>query len=138
MAKSASITKVQLRSWFAELSFSEQQGVLTDLTGAHNAAKHKQIEALRSELALLESGTAPIKANGRGKLNGHGKTNGKTIAVAKRRGPKAGVKVAPKYRDRKSNLTWTGRGLQPLWVREHVKKGGALDDLLIKTMRKAV
>jgi DNA-binding protein H-NS len=126
MARSAVITKAQLRSWFADLSFNEQKSVLKDLSDAHNSAKHAQIEALRSELALLESEAASTKANG----------HGKAIALTTRKGPRAGTKVAPKYRDRKSNVTWTGRGLQPLWVREHVKKGGTLEDLLIRTTRK--
>jgi DNA-binding protein H-NS len=127
MAKTSGITKGQLRSWFAQLPFTEQKSVLIDLTNAHNEAKSNEIQALRSKLALLESGETPATRNGHRKVR----------ETAKRRGPMAGVKVAPKYQDRKSNLTWTGRGLQPIWVREFVKKGGKLDDLLIKKTRKA-
>lgn len=43
-----------------------------------------------------------------------------------------GGSVAPKYRNPASGETWTGRGRQPVWVREFVEKGGALESLLIK------
>ncbi len=40
--------------------------------------------------------------------------------------------VAPKYRNpAKASETWTGRGRQPIWVREYLEKGGKIEDLLI-------
>jgi DNA-binding protein H-NS len=39
--------------------------------------------------------------------------------------------VAPKYRDDKGN-TWSGRGLQPIWLREQIKGGKKLEDFAIK------
>lgn len=40
--------------------------------------------------------------------------------------------VAPKYRHPKDPAqTWTGRGKQPLWVREAIAGGKRLEDLLI-------
>lgn len=40
--------------------------------------------------------------------------------------------VAPKYRNPKDSAqTWTGRGKQPLWVREAIAGGKRLEDLLI-------
>ncbi|MEO8188545.1 MAG: H-NS histone family protein [Burkholderiaceae bacterium] len=39
----------------------------------------------------------------------------------------AGRKVAPKYRDPETNLTWTGRGRQPKWI-----QGKNVNDYLIK------
>lgn len=42
------------------------------------------------------------------------------------------MKVPPKYRHpRDKELTWTGRGNQPIWVRDYLEKGGSLDKLLI-------
>lgn len=38
---------------------------------------------------------------------------------------------APKYK--KGTETWSGRGRKPKWVEEHLKKGGSLDEFLIKT-----
>ena len=41
-------------------------------------------------------------------------------------------KVAPKYRNpADAEQTWTGRGKQPVWVREHLENGGTLDSITI-------
>lgn len=45
-----------------------------------------------------------------------------TPASAKR-AVKTGAKVAVKYRDRNTGDTWTGRGLQPKWLRAAVAAG---------------
>ena len=34
------------------------------------------------------------------------------------RSPSIGQKIAPKYRDEKSGLTWTGRGKPPKWIKD--------------------
>lgn len=43
----------------------------------------------------------------------------------------AGRKVAPKYRHPETGETWTGRGMQPRWVREYLEQGGDLESLRI-------
>jgi len=41
-------------------------------------------------------------------------------------------KVLPKYRNpERPSETWSGRGLQPHWVRAQLRKGKKFDDLLI-------
>jgi len=41
-------------------------------------------------------------------------------------------KVAPKYKNpANGDETWTGRGRQPLWVKEYVQNGGSLDQVTI-------
>ena len=43
-----------------------------------------------------------------------------------------GTKVAVKYRNPKdSSQTWTGRGRQPVWLAEAMKKGQKRDSFLI-------
>ena len=42
-----------------------------------------------------------------------------------------GVKVAPKYRDAATGQTWSGRGLQPNWLRAELAKGRSLAEFLI-------
>lgn len=44
--------------------------------------------------------------------------------------PKAGSgrKVAPKFRDAASGATWSGRGLQPRWLREALAAGRKLEE----------
>ncbi|MBS1170182.1 MAG: histidinol phosphate phosphatase [Burkholderiaceae bacterium] len=45
----------------------------------------------------------------------------------------AGSKVPPRYRHpEKNDLTWTGRGHQPVWVREWLAGGKSLEALRIK------
>jgi len=50
-----------------------------------------------------------------------------------KRPAKVRSKVAPKYQHpSKPGQTWTGRGRQPLWVKELVDGGASLDDLKIR------
>ncbi|MEM7720736.1 MAG: H-NS histone family protein [Pseudomonadota bacterium] len=43
-----------------------------------------------------------------------------------------GTKSAPKYRNPDDpTKTWTGRGRQPQWVKDHLASGGKLEKLLI-------
>ena len=58
-----------------------------------------------------------------------------TKKTAKKAAKKArtGAKVAPKYRNPADpKLTWTGRGKQPLWFADLLKKGKKAEELLIK------
>lgn len=41
-------------------------------------------------------------------------------------------KVAVKYKDSESGNQWTGRGLQPKWLREKLANGAKLEDFLVK------
>ncbi|MGQ7848672.1 H-NS histone family protein [Granulosicoccus sp. 3-233] len=57
----------------------------------------------------------------------------KTTAVRKKKkvAAKRG-KVPPKYRNpADADQTWTGRGKQPVWVREHLESGGTLESITI-------
>lgn len=46
--------------------------------------------------------------------------------------PRAGGgKVAPKYRNPDSGETWTGRGLQPKWLKAALSEGRKLDDFAL-------
>lgn len=55
----------------------------------------------------------------------------KTAKAAKPRKP--GKKVAPKYRNPANpKELWSGRGKQPRWLAEQVKKGKKVEEFLIK------
>ncbi len=41
------------------------------------------------------------------------------------------TKVAPKYRNAATGDTWTGRGLQPKWLKAALASGGKVDDFAI-------
>lgn len=84
----------------------------------------RQIKALSKKSGMTPQEVASLVTSGVGT-----KSKRKTKVVKKAR-----KKVPPKYKDpkNKSNL-WTGRGRKPKWVEEHLKKGGKLDALLIKS-----
>ena len=44
---------------------------------------------------------------------------------------KASGKVAPKYRNAATGETWTGRGLQPKWLKAAIAGGAKLEDFAI-------
>ena len=44
---------------------------------------------------------------------------------------KSGGKVEPKYRNAATGETWTGRGLQPKWLKAAVAGGAKLEDFAI-------
>jgi DNA-binding protein H-NS len=61
---------------------------------------------------------------------------GESVAAAsralmpKKRGSLAGTKVPAKYRGPKGEL-WAGRGAEPLWMRDAIKKGKKREDFFI-------
>lgn len=59
--------------------------------------------------------------------------HGLTMAdLSSRTKPKAGGgKVAPKYRDKASGDTWSGRGLQPRWLKAALASGKKLSDFAV-------
>ncbi len=60
-----------------------------------------------------------------------GKKTAKAAKAAKTRKP--GKKVAPKYRNpANAQELWSGRGKQPRWLAEQVKKGKKVEEFLIK------
>ena len=50
---------------------------------------------------------------------------------ALRRGAGAGTKVAAKYRDNTTGETWSGRGLQPKWLKAALANGRQLSDFAV-------
>lgn len=101
-----------LKDLLAQRAALEQQIAAAQRTEKADAVA--RIRALMTEygltLADLQLGPRPAKAQ---------------------RGPRAGGKVAPKYRDPASGNTWTGRGLQPRWLRDALAGGRKLGDFTI-------
>ena len=42
-----------------------------------------------------------------------------------------GVKLAPKYRDQATGETWSGRGLQPKWLKARLAAGAGLESFAV-------
>jgi len=104
-----------VKDWFSGLTFEVQQSVLQDFSQLVEFSKSERISALEKELASLRGAGGSVKGGRVSKPSS-----------------KKGVSIAPKYKDPVSENTWAGRGMQPVWVREYLKKRGTkLDDLLI-------
>lgn len=89
--------------------------------------KRKPIAGVRKKLIALAKAEGYTVAE----LFGGAKAPaaGKTAKASKT----AGKKVAPKYRNPANpKETWTGRGKQPRWLAEQVKKGKKVEEFLIK------
>ncbi len=93
---------------------------------AQKAAIEKQLE--EAQLQARSGAIAQVKA-----LMAE---NGLTMAdisqrpSASKRGS-SGTKVAAKYRDQATGDTWSGRGLQPKWLRAALTQGRQLSDFAV-------
>jgi DNA-binding protein H-NS len=87
---------------------------LLKLRGEVGNALSSRAEFLKKELTALGEHVDVTSGNGR-----------------RKRRSLAGRKVAPKYRNPKTDATWAGRGVQPVWLRDAVKSGKKLDSFLI-------
>ncbi len=92
---------------------------------AQKAAIERQIlEAQRTERAAAIAKVREL-------MEEHGLSlsdlSAKTASKAKR----TGVKVAPKYRDAATGNTWSGRGLQPNWLKQALAEGKKISDFQI-------
>jgi DNA-binding protein H-NS len=65
----------------------------------------------------------------------HGLTLGDVVAATKPAAKKAagtkGSTVAAKYRNPATGDTWSGRGLQPKWLRQEIEGGRKLEDFAV-------
>jgi DNA-binding protein H-NS len=94
-------------------------------------AKRAEIDKKISEARRQEHATAIAKI--RELMAEHGLTAADIAgkAPASRKGTVSAGKVPPKYRNTHTGETWTGRGLQPKWLRAAIDGGAKLDDFLI-------
>jgi DNA-binding protein H-NS len=93
--------------WFGNLSFDQQTDALGEMQGRHEQSRSAKRGELETQLAAL--GYGPTKRRGRPRANANGGGNGA------RKGRK--VKVKAKYRDPKTNETWSGRGRMAGWLK---------------------
>ena len=97
---------------------------LTDLL-AQKATLEKQIaDAQREERS---GALAQIKAL----MAEHGLTAADLTSRAGKPAKPGGTKVAAKYRNKATNETWSGRGLQPRWLKAALASGKKLADFAV-------
>jgi len=95
---------------------------LTDLL-AQKASLEKQIaDAQREERQAAISQVKSLMAE-------HGLTMADLDSRSKTKS--AGGKVAPKYRNKATGETWSGRGLQPRWLKAALASGKKMADFAL-------
>jgi DNA-binding protein H-NS len=102
----------------------------------HKAEAIRQVRVLMNEygLTMTDIAARPVLADAPRKPPAATGEGGPAPAAAPtRRKAPAGTarKVAPKYRDAATGDTWTGRGLQPRWLRERLANGRTLAEFTI-------
>ena len=109
--------------WFGTLSFDKQSDALAQIQQEHDASRSSKRLELKKQLAALGFG-AP-KKRGRPRLDANGSGNGATLK-SRRKG-----KVKAKYRDPKTNETWSGRGRMASWLKAKQDGGDKIEKYLI-------
>jgi DNA-binding protein H-NS len=109
-------------TWFGNLSFDQQNEVMGQMQQAHDKARSAKRAELESQLASL--GFAIAKKRGRPRANVM------AGAVARKAARKTG-KVKAKYRDPKTNETWSGRGRMASWLKSKQDAGEKIEKYLV-------
>ncbi|MEM7662819.1 MAG: H-NS histone family protein [Pseudomonadota bacterium] len=118
-----------------EMSLDDMLDLRTEIDERVAKIAANEVAELESRLEKLKNyvdspapkkEAAPAPAPKPAKRKTKAKTSGK-------RGPKKGTRVEPKYVDKSSGNSWTGRGLTPLWIRDHEAKGGSREDFAVKS-----
>jgi DNA-binding protein H-NS len=107
-------------AWFGELSLEEQTDALAQLQDQHQQSRVAKRTELERQLAAL--GYAPGKQRGRPRANANSGGNGRKARTSK---------VKAKYRDPKTNETWSGRGRMASWLKSKQDAGEKIEKYLI-------
>jgi DNA-binding protein H-NS len=110
-------------AWFGNLSFDRQKDALGQMQQQHDQSRSAKRAELEGQLAAL--GYAAPKKRGRRR----GTTNGSGNGVAIRKTRKGKVKA--KYRDPKTNETWSGRGRMASWLKAKQDAGEKIEKYLV-------
>ena len=105
-----------------------------DKAARQRAANLKKLKSIMAEMGLSAADVRGLGGAKAKKRPGRPKKAAAKRKAAAKKGPKKGTKVAPKYQLKVGKQThkWTGRGRMPLIFKEHVAKGGSLEQCLIK------
>jgi DNA-binding protein H-NS len=105
-------------AWFGSLSFDKQKDALDRMHGEHDQSRAAKRAELVTQLAAL--GYAAPKKRGRpAKPSGGNGRKGRT------------GKVKAKYRDPKTNETWSDRGRMARWLKSKQDAGEKIEKYLV-------
>lgn len=98
-----------------------------------NLSKRKPVASVRKQITKLAQAEGYTLIELFGVRGPSARTAGTGTRKAKGKGPKPGIKVAPKYRNPANpQETWSGRGKHPRWMAALIAKGKKAEDFLIK------
>lgn len=92
---------------------------------AQKADLEKRIEAVQRE--ARSDAIAKVKAL----MTEYGLTAADLSSRTAVRGAKSGGKVAAKYRNNETGETWSGRGLQPKWLKAALSSGRKIEEFAV-------
>jgi DNA-binding protein H-NS len=94
-------------------------------------AQKEALENQIREIQKKERADALVKV--RELMHAHGLTVADLGGASQvpRRSAAAGQRIAPKYRNPATGETWTGRGLQPKWLKAALAQGKNLSDFAL-------
>lgn len=102
-------------------ALEKQAAALTEqIEKARRGEREAVLKQIRSLMAEHGISVAELGSGSKG-------TGGRKPAKAAK-GGNAGRKVAAKYRDPATGDTWSGRGLQPNWLKARLSEGRKLED----------
>jgi DNA-binding protein H-NS len=121
VARQLAVTTVT--AWFGNLSFDQQKDALGRMQDQHDQSRSAKRVELEKQLAALGYGAPKRRGRPPGKTNGSG--NGVALKKARK------GKVKAKYRDPKTNETWSGRGRMASWLKSKQEAGEKIEKYLI-------
>ena len=109
--------------WFGNLSFDQQMDALGQMQQAHDQSRSARRAELERQLGAL--GYAIPKKRGRPRANASAIGNVASLKSVRR------GKVKAKYRDPKTNETWSGRGRMANWLKSKQDAGEKIEKYLV-------
>ncbi|WP_065333804.1 H-NS histone family protein [Tritonibacter mobilis] len=104
----------------SQMSMDELLQYQADIAQAMEAKKSEELKSVQAELLLLDHKAQQLGSSALELLGGKG-------------GKSQKVKAPARYvHSENPELTWSGRGRQPDWIKDHIANGGDKDDFLIK------
>jgi DNA-binding protein H-NS len=97
---------------------------LIDLLAQRSALEKQIADAQREERAGAIAQISALMAE-------HGLTAADLSGRAGKTRKSGGGKVAAKYRDKATGETWSGRGLQPRWLKAELASGKKITDFIV-------
>ena len=108
-------------AWFGGLSFEQQMDALRQMQHAHDQSRSVKRKELEGQLAALGYGLPKKRGRPKASANGDGGEPG----------PKKSRKVKAKYRDPKTNESWSGRGRMASWLKSKLEASEKIEKYLI-------